>query len=318
MTTPHLDPRQAATAEPDTEHTLILARDSSPSELRAGLRSRTLERVRRGAYRRIDDETEGMLSDERARRATARIHAIEAQLTTPHWFSHESAALIWGCWVRLRDEETHLIQDHHPGSGRDRALARHNPALPMRDRTEHGGLPVTSLARTVVDVACQAPGGDAIMVVDSALRLGVDRGQIARIVRSRAGHRGIARARLVLAAADARSESPGESTLRWITLDPTLPRFVPQVEVVTRAGLFRVDLGNPKLKIALEFDGAIKYSGRFGPATRVLEEQARRQAALEAEGWIVVRFTWEDLADPGAVVARIQRAVAAASRRASA
>ncbi len=194
-------------------------------------------------------------------------------------------------------------------------MKRHTTELPTRDRTELDGLPLTTLERTVVDVACSSRGHHALMVADSALRLGADRGRIDQLIAGRAGRRGIARARLVVAAADPLAESPGESILRWFLLDPALPVFTPQVGVRTRGGDFRVDLGVPRLRVAIEFDGAIKYTGEYGLPSHVEADEVRRQALLEREGWIVERFGWADLADRDGVVTRVQRALFRAASR---
>ena len=43
-----------------------------------------------------------------------------------------------------------------------------------------------------------------------------------------------------------------------------------------------------------------------------MEAQLAREADLVADGWIVVRFTWADLEDELAMIARVGDAVAAA------
>lgn len=99
---------------------VVLAREVPPARL-LQLRSRhQLERVRRGAYLPAAP-SRGPARDAR-RLALARIAAVHAQLTGEHWFSHESAALLWGCDVVRLSPLTHVTQRARPGSrGRARA-----------------------------------------------------------------------------------------------------------------------------------------------------------------------------------------------------
>ena len=65
---------------------------------------------------------------------------------------------------------------------------------------------------------------------------------------------GLVRTLVVLA--DARSESPPESWLRWVCHDAGLPQPAPQFWVKCPSGAwFRLDLAWPELKLGLEYDG---------------------------------------------------------------
>jgi len=293
---------------------VILRRSVDHFELQRRVDKKEVERVRWGAY---IESTEHLPPHEaRTRRALARILALSAQLTTRFWFSHESAALLWGCSVYLTDGVTYITQVTAPSGRGDRTVLRHHERLAEAECAEIDGFPVTSLERAVVDVASTAPGERALIVADSALRLGADRAEIERICAARFGRRGVARARRVIAWADARSESAGESMLRWICHNGGLGDVTPQREVATRLGVFRLDLALEGHRVGLEFDGAVKYSGAFGVAgpDAVVAEKAR-QDALEEEGWTIVRVTWADLADPVALVRRIRTAIRRAAAR---
>lgn len=88
-----------------------------------------------------------------------------------------------------------------------------------------------------------------------------------------------------------------------------------QVRVRTRIGVFRVDLGWPAERLALEFDGFVKYAGGgAGSATEVVVAEKRRQDAIEEEGWRVLRITWTDLRSPAALAHRVARVLAARPR----
>ncbi|WP_299440817.1 type IV toxin-antitoxin system AbiEi family antitoxin domain-containing protein [uncultured Phycicoccus sp.] len=116
-----------------------------------------------------------------------------------------------------------------------------------------------------------------------------------------------ARRDALLRLADGASESVGETLTRLALVDAGLP-VRSQVEVRDPAGRFvgRVDLlvGD---RVVVEFDGAVKYAGAEGREALVREK--RREDALRALGYLVVRVTWADLERPGAVVALVRRAL---------
>jgi len=285
---------------------LVLTRHL-PSEVRAWRRAGAISRVRRGAYT-IAGPSRGAALD-REERASAYIEAVAAQLRSDYWFSHESAALVWGCGIVGLSGRTHVTQEWCSSTRGDPRLVRHTIDLPPAERTVWRGLPVTTLARTAVDCATSMTGRHGLVVVDSALRLGADPEEIRSILGARAGGRGVRRARIVVARADQKSESPGESLVRWEILDAGLPTPELQVVVHTTSGTYRLDLAWSAARVAVEFDGYVKYSGGFGAAPDVVFAEKRRQDALEAAGWIVVRVTWDDLRDPGPTIARIRRAL---------
>jgi very-short-patch-repair endonuclease len=117
--------------------------------------------------------------------------------------------------------------------------------------------------------------------------------------------------RTMLAYADGRSESVGESRTR-VELAMAGIEVEPQSEVTDEAGRFvaRVDLRVKGSKVVLEFDGLQKYRGEDG--TEALIAEKRREDELRRLGYVVVRFTWADLYVPGKVVARVRAALATA------
>lgn len=292
----------------------VLARHADPAELRRRRRDGTLLPLRRGAY--LPAAQMGQDPQHRQRQALATIAAVNDQLTMKFWFSHGSAALIWGCSVVGLDPRAHVTQQHRPGSRRDLTLIRHHGALPASERTVVGGLPVTTIERTVVDCAASMPAGQALVIADSALRRGASTEVIQRLLAARVGHRGVHRARRVLALADARAESPGESLCRWAVVEAGLVAPELQVAVATRIGTFWLDLGWPEQKVAIEFDGFVKYSGADGrTAPEVVFAEKRRQDALVELGWVIVRVTWADLRRPELIAARVRTALHRRSAR---
>lgn len=70
-----------------------------------------------------------------------------------------------------------------------------------------------------------------------------------------------------------------------------------------------MDLGWRREQVAVEFDGRGKYGADADAVVRAFTDERRRQAAIEDEGWLVIRVTWPDLARPAEVAARIARAL---------
>ncbi|WP_407344586.1 hypothetical protein [Pengzhenrongella phosphoraccumulans] len=310
--------------------TVVLARELTPARVKAEVRSGTLERVRPGAYRPSTSRPATTTSDPglgpnptsapsipsttpvaaaAARElALARIAAVGRQLRTPFWFSHESAALIWGCATWQPPDRTHMIQTVRPHGCGDPGLVRHLMALAPEDRQRWRGVPLTSLDRTVVDCLTRLDPLEGLVIADSALHLGADRTAIAARIEARAGGRGVATARAVLAAADGRAESPWETRVRHILISAGLPRPELQLPVHTRLGWFWADLGWRDGRLLIEFDGFVKYStlADGDPAAAVFAEK-RRQDAIAEENWGVLRVTAADLRHPKELVLRVCR-----------
>lgn len=289
---------------------LLLAGDVEPEEMHAVRRDPSWQRLRRGAYLAPPEDGRVPAYVERRRVLLARIRAVHADRRSPSWFSHTSAALLWGCDLLVVPDRVHLVQRSRPHSHGDPAVVRHHAALPTADRAQVDGLPVTGLARTAVDCACVLAREHGLVVVDSALRIGADPARMSELLAERAGRRGVVRAREVLAFADGRAESPGETLTRWQLHREGLPAPAVQVPVATPAGRFRADLGWPDARLLLEFDGLVKYSGGDArAASDVVFAEKRRQDALQEAGWRVLRVTWTDLRAPRTLAHRVRAAL---------
>lgn len=111
--------------------------------------------------------------------------------------------------------------------------------------------------------------------------------------------------------ADGRSESVGESRSRCLLhtlgLGPCIPQFVVRDGSVV---IGRVDLKLEGWPVLIEFDGKGKYVEQ-----QVLLEEKRREDALRALGYEVVRLTWSDLERPGLVKRKVLAALARAQAR---
>jgi hypothetical protein len=277
-----------------------------------------VQRVRRGVYLPAPDGgAAGTPSARRQALVLARVRGAAEVLRTAYWFSHATAAVLHGLWTWRLADTVHVTQLRPPSGDAlgDEWLERHWTKLPARDRTELDGLPVTTIERTIVDCARTLPGAQALVVANSGLRAGADPERVATILAEASRRRGVRAAREVLALATPASESVGEGVVRWIIHDGRLPAPVVGHPVGTWAGTFWLDLAWPDLRIAIEFDGAVKYSGgEYGDPREVLLAEKRRQDALTELGWVVVRISWDDLSDPERILARLRAARRRAAR----
>lgn len=170
------------------------------------------------------------------------------------------------------------------------------------------GLLVTTAAWTVADCARLFSRRDALIVADSALHLGkCSVTELTAAVSALAGMRGVAKARWVLANADAASESAGETWLRMVLTDWG---YQTRSQVVFGDANARVDLLIEGTRVILEFDGLIKYDKSDPEAVKAaIVAERMRQGRLEAQGYTVIRFIWEQLFDLRTTRLRIRTAL---------
>ncbi|WP_069387441.1 hypothetical protein [Cellulosimicrobium cellulans] len=293
---------------PAEDSRLVLAADVPRPVLVAGIADGTAHRVRRGADLLGTVPAAARPTPQQSRAAAlARIEAVSRQLEGVHRFCGPSAALLWGLPLWRLPRQVHVVQRNVPGRGAGTDLVRHRAAVAPDETGSVGGLPATTLTRTVLDCVRSLPAREGLVVADGAVRRGLDPEELRRRAASTRG-RGVVRARAVLDAVDGGAESPGESITRYAILRHGLPAPRTQVPVVTRLGRFRADMGWEEWRVLVEFDGFVKYSDLAGgdPA-RVLFEEKRRQEAIEEEGWRVLRVTRADLHDEEQVATRVRR-----------
>ncbi|MFG2057779.1 endonuclease domain-containing protein [Micromonospora sp. NPDC048930] len=122
----------------------------------------------------------------------------------------------------------------------------------------------------------------------------------------RGGWPGISLLREVLALAEPLGESPMETRLRLLLLDAGLGPLNAQHDVLDARGRFvgRVDLAWPALRVAVEYDGDHHRERAH------FRQDVARLNALRAAGWLVLRFTADDvLRHPRATISLVARAL---------
>jgi Protein of unknown function (DUF559) len=208
--------------------------------------------------------------------------------------SHHSAAVIHG--LDLLDRPLRETAVTHPpglGSGTRRPGVRvHVAALPDGHVTVTRGVRVTSVARTVVDLARTSPFQSGVVVADSALRTKqTTKAELKAVIEACARWPGLRRASQVVKFSDGKSESVLESISRVALREQGIPPPELQ-EWVGGNGrwLGRVDFLWRRYATIGEADGAVKYAS---PNQAVA--QLRRDRDLRAVGFQVVHFTWDEI-----------------------
>ena len=117
--------------------------------------------------------------------------------------------------------------------------------------------------------------------------------------------RGRRKARWIIDHANAGCESPGEALVLLALLRAGINGLATQEEVHVDGRTYFIDIALPDLKIAIEFDGRIKYGETVDQVHDSIEAEQRRQRDLEREGWKVIRVRWSDLKLIDEVVAQV-------------
>ena len=123
--------------------------------------------------------------------------------------------------------------------------------------------------------------------------------------------RGRGQARWIIDHADAGCESPGEALVLLALLRAGINGMTTQEEVQVADHTYFIDIALPNLKIAIEFDGRIKYGDTVDEVHESIEAEQRRQRDLERAGWTVIRVRWSDLRVIDEVVAQVLVAIRA-------
>lgn len=223
--------------------------------------------------------------------------------------SHRSSAGLWGLYAVAAGGPVDVIPARHRSKIRGIRL-HYVRQLAADERVVHEGIPVTSPARTILDLAAVLGGRELESIVARAERerlVTVDQ-LVAMLERSR-GRRGVPELRKVLAlpggAALTRSEA--ERQLLALVRQARLPPPVCNAVV----GGYEVDFLWPDAKLAVEVDGYRHHGTRTG-----FERDRLKDSELVAAGLTVLRVTWRQIAEaPLATVVRLGQALARAATR---
>lgn len=205
--------------------------------------------------------------------------------------SHGTAAAIWELidppagWI-------HVTADHfratRPG------IVAHRATMPDADVTHSRGIPLTTPARTLLDLAGDVRSATLRRLVKKAEFEGlVGRSALVEVLErhpKRPGRRKLAAmvADGVLDTGRSRSELEDRFLEFCRTRGLPLPRTNQRVEAGGRS--FEVDCVWPAERVIAELDGFAAHGGRMA-----FEDDRARDRVLASAGWLVLRVTWAQL-----------------------
>ncbi|SEP00467.1 DUF559 domain-containing protein [Trujillonella endophytica] len=237
-----------------------------------------------------------------------RTRAVAAALSTRGVLSHASALALWD--LAEPDGRVHVAIDARRRAPEPVDWLDVHRVTGLSPRTRRG-LPVTAPARSVVDAwgAAHQDGGSAAAVREvraaaiSAVRTGRSdvpelRRELTR--RPQLPGRGLLFELVSLVAAGAQSELEIWGVLHVLDV-PGLPPYRQQHRVQLPGTHADLDVAWPEVRLAVELDGAA-----FHGSAEQRERDLRRDAALAALGWLVLRFSYRRLTrEPAACRAEI-------------
>jgi predicted transcriptional regulator of viral defense system len=283
----------------------------SGREVEALLGSGAWVRVRPGAY--AERATWDVAT--REQRHLLRAKAVLRSLEEPAVLAHVSAAVahglpVWGADLSL----VHVVRPaRRHGARVEAGVAHHSAELPPEHVTAVDGLPVTTVARTVIDHSRTTHFEAGVVTADAAMnRRHVTPEDLRDLLFWQRDWPQARAAGRVTAFADGLAESVGESRGRVCFHLNGLPAPKLQFEVRDHDGVLlgRADFAFLRQRTLGEFDGRMKYrSTPDGPsADDILWAEKQREDGIRALGWEFVRFIWLDFQRPAVLVRRFHDA----------
>lgn len=201
--------------------------------------------------------------------------------------SYGSAAALWGIERECRGavEISVPVPSVRRHSG---VLVHRRPNLQVAEVVIQNGIPVTSVVRTLIDIAARLNQSDIERAVNAADRLGlIDPETLAEALAQHPGKRGVGALRNTLCERTFRL-TDSELERRFLRLVGEMGLPMPLTQ--QRLNGFRVDFVWPELKLVVETDG-LRYHRT--PAQQVRDR--RRDQAHLAAGFTPLRFTHAQL-----------------------
>jgi very-short-patch-repair endonuclease len=220
--------------------------------------------------------------------------------------SHQAAAELWQLRQRrqARSAPVDISVPRRRGGRRRQGLVVHRlPTLIATETTTKDRIPVTTPARTILDLATVVPRRQLERAMDEAERLKLcteqDLAEIARVHAGRAG----AGVLSGLLAEHAVGTTATRNAFEEAFLALCRSRRLPQPEVNVPLLDYVVDFLWPASRLIVEVDGRTTHGTR-----RAFQADRDRDGRLAVAGYRVLRFTWWDVTRRPAVVAdRVRR-----------
>jgi hypothetical protein len=248
--------------------------------VRHRVRAGRLRRLHRGVYA----VGHGALGRE-GRRLAAVLACGEGAV-----LSHRSAAAHWG----LLASQAALIDVTAPATraGVPGIRLHRSRFLDAQDTTNHQGIPITSVPRTLLDLAATIRSDRLERALAQAQRLELyDHKAIESVIARSNGHRGTGALAKAISREDPKwTRNDYEAWFLALVREAGLPEpMVNESLAAPDHPRLDPDFCWPTHRLIVETDGWQTHRTRAA-----FEQDRRRDAALQADGWRVVRFTWHE------------------------
>lgn len=210
--------------------------------------------------------------------------------------SHRSAAALHGLRPSSGSSVDVLIPRSSGPSRRDGLTVHRTTNLPASERTEIDGIPCTTWARTLLDLATQ--------VNDQALARALERSEelrlfdfptLAALLSDHPGHQGIGKLKRLLTIYEPRQTSE----LQRLFLELCETYGLPKPEEEQDIDGHRVDFLWRRQRVVVETDG-----WRFHRTRQAWARDREQEARLAVAGYTVLRPTWDDVTANAATTAQ--------------
>lgn len=234
-----------------------------------------------------------------------RCHAYAAKLPSDQWFSHQTAARLWGLPLPRAFETDDVLHISSPGrEPHGRGVVGHRRTA-HRDIRLLDGLPLSSPCEAwcelagVLDRDALIEAGDRLLAWRNPL---ATEPELVEAMRRWAGRRGARVLRAAWLEIQPGSASARETWSRLLALRAGLPKPELNGPVELRSGITHGDLVFREYRVILEYDGE-----QHRTSSSQWARDVDRLNELALAGWLVVRVTRRST--PSAVLALLEEAL---------
>ncbi|MDG5482793.1 type IV toxin-antitoxin system AbiEi family antitoxin, partial [Mycolicibacterium gadium] len=196
-----------------------------------------------------------------------------------------AAALHGAKWVEASTPIDVIAKHTRRRSG----VVVHEERITDDEITLIGELPVTTPARTALDIARHLPRNLAVVHLDALARAtGVTSADALALLDRYRGARGIRAAQVALSLMDGGAESPRETWLRLVLIDDGLPPPRTQIRVSDGVRHTFIDMGYEEPMVGLDYEGRHHSDDR----NQYVHDIGRAEL-IEQQNWIDIRVVAE-------------------------
>lgn len=272
--------------------------------IHSALKRQELIKLRRGVYLKPGAEQP---LDERDWVIAHHIAECKA-LKGSNVLTRESAALMWDAPLTRLPSYVHLASSQKD-RGKYRNVKLHVTAASAIERAQcFDDYRVLTPTDTVISCVRSLPAHETLIIANDFLKRDLcSPGLLSEQLHAVQG-KGNQKARRIARCLTPQLDSPLENIAYLVLTDSNVEPVNLQMWLTASSGRrYRPDFCWPRVKLILEVDGMVKYNGTYGTAERRGAYEYQRQRDLEADGWRIVRTTYDELVNrPFALIRRLQ------------